>query len=179
MRILLFSATVTQNITKARLKISILNHTLSAAEDFRKASGNAGLRKDLLSFWGYALSPDSRSGLTERDRAKALKYIPEYMLAEKESRASSDYAVLSELMSEADRIEKNYPSVEDPDVLISYRADILRNKSVVDISRDAWGEIYNSTESMAGGSINLDASVNLSSDMKNLFSEIFFIFFRP
>ena len=144
---------------------------LSAAADFRKASGNAGLRKNLLSFWGYALSPDSRSGLNERDRVKVLKYIPEYILAEKESRASSDYAVLSELMSEADTIEKSYPSVEDPDVLIAYREDILRNKSVVDISRDAWGEIYNSTEAMAGGSLSLDAAVSLSSDMKSLFSE--------
>ena len=93
------------------------------------------------------------------------------MLAEKESKAAYDYAVLAELMADADRIEKNYPSVEDKDVLIGFREDILRDKSVIDINRDAWNEIYYSTKSMAGGSLDLNDSVNLSLDMNNLFSK--------
>ena len=144
---------------------------LEAADDFRKASGNAGIRRDLLAFWGYALTPDSRRSMTERDRLKTLKYVPEYLLAEKESRASFDYSVLSEVVSEADKIEKNYPEVEDPDVLISYRENIVRDKSVVDINRAAWEEVYNSLNSASGGSIALDESVNLSSGMENIFSE--------
>ena len=68
-------------------------------------------------------------------------------------------------------LKKNYPSVEDKDVLIGFREDILRDKSVIDINRDAWNEIYYSTKSMAGGSLDLNDSVNLSLDMNNLFSK--------
>ncbi len=143
----------------------------TAADDFRKASGTAAIRKEFLSLWSYAVNPKSSSGLSKRDILKSVKYIPEYMLAEKENKAAFDYAVLSELMADADRIEKNYPSVEDKDVLIGYREDIIRDRSVIDINRDAWNEIYYSTKSMEGGSLDINESVNLSLDMNKLFSK--------
>ncbi len=142
----------------------------AASDDFRKASGVAEIRKELVSLWGYSVTPDMLSALSKRDSLKAQKYIPEYMLAEKESKAAFDYSVLSELIADADRIEKSYPSVEDTDVLIDYRESIIRDKSVVDINRDAWNEIYYSTNSMAGGLLDIGDTVSLSFDMNALFS---------
>ena len=142
----------------------------TAADDFRKAAGTASLRKDLISVWAYSLSPKSVSSLSGRDKRKISKYVPEYILAEKESKAFYDYAVLSELVSETENIEKNYQSAEDDDVLIRYREDIVRDKSVVDINKDVWSEIYFSTRSMSGAGLDLNETVNLSNDMSDLFT---------
>ena len=143
----------------------------SASEEFRKSSGVSGVRKELLSFWGYSVSPDMLSSLSKRDKNKIAKYVPEYIQAEKQGKAAFDYAVLSEIMSEADRIDKSYKSVESSDVLMEYREEIVRNRSVIDINRDVWNEIFNSSKSMSGGSLDLDKTVNLSSDMNTLFAK--------
>ena len=54
---------------------------------------------------------------------------------------------------------------------MEYREEIVRNRSVIDINRDVWNEIFNSSKSMSGGSLDLNKTVNLSSDMNTLFTK--------
>ncbi len=140
-----------------------------ASAAFRKSQGVSDIRKDLLSMWGYSVNPQKDYNLSSRDLNKIKTFVPEYILAEKQSKAASDYASLSEIMDEISVIEKNYSLADSPDILIRYRGNIVRDRSVVSLNREVWNEIYQSNSMISGDRFRMEDTLKLSSSMEELF----------